>query len=96
MTFLDLVLTNLSEFVTQTLGSKTFFRLISSGDELCAAASLGWGQPTPQWQNIVSAGVSKNSLSSGEPLISEYYDYQHDPDTQFFLRIFCPTIVHSV
>ena len=63
MTFLDLVLTNLSEFVTQTLGSKTFFRLISSGDELCAAASLGWGQPTPQWQHIVSAGVSKSVIT---------------------------------
>ena len=62
MTFLDLVLTNLSEFVTQTLGSKTFFRLISSGDELCAAASLGWGQPTPQRQHIVSAGVSKSVI----------------------------------
>ena len=61
MTFLDLVLTNLSEFVTQTLGSKTFFRLISSGDELCAA-SLGWGQPTPQWQHIVSAGVMKSVI----------------------------------
>ena len=67
MTFLDLVLTNLSEFVTQTLGSKTFFRLISSGDELCAA-SLVFEQPTPQWQHIVSAG----GLEKCD------YDYQYD------------------
>ena len=45
-----------------------------------AAASLGWGQPTPQWQHIVSAG----GLEKCD------YDYQYDPDTQMCFERFLP------
>ena len=48
-----------------------------------AAASLGWGQPTPQWQHIVSAGVSKSVIT-----ITNMIQIH-----KCVLRDFCPTIV---
>ena len=44
----------------------------------CSGAGLVCGQPTPQWQHIVSAG----GLMS--------YDYQYDPDTQMCFERFLP------